>query len=110
MPCTRHASLGTILLLAGLAACENGSDPTPLADQPKISAASTKASTLRHFITFKGAIPERFDARVQALGGKVALKENVLRFASVTGLSDQDAQSLVTDGLAATADEEPIIQ
>jgi subtilisin family serine protease len=104
------SSLGAVLLAAGVAACDNSSAPTPVAEQPRISAASARAATGRHLVTFKAGVPDGFVARVKALGGKVALQDGALGFAAVSGLSDQEAASLVRDGLAATAEIEPVIQ
>jgi subtilisin family serine protease len=110
MPRLRLTSYGTILLLVGAVACDNASDPTTVVDQPSMSAVRAKAATERHLITFKGAPPEAFAARVKALGGKVALTDDILGLAAVTGLTDQKAQSLVADRLAATAEVEPVIE
>ena len=104
------SSLGAVLLVGGVAACDSSSAPTPVADQPRISAASARAATSRHLVTFKAGVPAAFVARVKALGGKVALEDDALGFAAVSGLSDQEAESLVRDGLAATAEVEPVIQ
>jgi lantibiotic leader peptide-processing serine protease len=106
----RVSSLGAILAVAAVAACDNSSAPTTVVDQPRISAASARAATSRHLVTFNAAIPDAFVARVKALGGKVAIKDDALGFAAVSGLNDQEAASLVRDGLAATAEVEPVIQ
>ncbi len=106
----RLAAYATVLLLAGLAACDSSSAPTPVADQPGSNAATLKSSLSRHLFTFRAAIPDGFTRRVQALGGKIALKDEVLRAAAVSGLTDREAQDLVRDGLAQAAEVEPVLQ
>jgi choline dehydrogenase-like flavoprotein len=96
--------------VAGLAGCDSTSDPTPLAQHPQFAAARVKAETTRYLITFTGRVPSGFEARVKALGGKVSLKDDVLGFAAVRGLDAQEAQSLVRDRLAATAEIEPVLR
>jgi lantibiotic leader peptide-processing serine protease len=110
MLCLRTTRYGIVLLLAGLVACEDASEPTTGLNQPGLSASRAQAATERHLITFNTAVPDGFAVRVKALGGKVALTDDALGLAAVTGLSDQDAQSLVTDKLAATAEPEPVIE
>jgi subtilisin family serine protease len=61
-------------------------------------------------MTFTAKIPAGFEARVVALGGRVALRDDAMAFATVSGLDAQEAQSLVGDGLAATAEPEPVLQ
>jgi subtilisin family serine protease len=102
--------LGLAAVLAGLAACDSSSDPTPAVQQPQLSAVRAKAQTTRYLVTFRAGVPGAFEARVKALGGKVSLKDATLGFAAVSGLDEQEAQSLVRDGLAATAEVEPVLQ
>ena len=91
---TRHlGSLCVAVLVAGLAACDDASDPTTVPQHPQFAAASVKAQTTRHLITFKSSMPSTFEARVKALGGKVSLKDDALGFAAVSGLDDQSARA-----------------
>ena len=108
MPPKQLRPLCVALALAGLAACEDSSDPTPVTQN--LSAAGAQARGTRYVVTFKSGVPNGFDLRVAALGGKVSLRDEVLGFAAVSGLSERGAQSLVRDGLAATAEVEPVIQ
>jgi subtilisin family serine protease len=108
---TRHlGSWCVAVIVAGLAACDNASDPTTVPQHPQFAAARVKAQTTRYLITFKSTMPRAFEARVKALGGKVSLKDDALGFAAVSGLDDQEAQSLVRDGFAQDAEVEPVIQ
>ena len=68
--------------VAGLAACDNASDPTTVPQHPQFAAARVKAQTTRYLITFKSTMPRAFEARVKALGGKVSLKDDALGFAA----------------------------
>jgi lantibiotic leader peptide-processing serine protease len=96
--------------VVSVVACDSTSDPTPIAQRPQFAAARLKAETTRYLITFTARIPSGFEARVTALGGQVSLKDDVLGFAAVRGLDEQEAQSLVRDRLAATAEVEPVLQ
>src|SRR5204863_7811273 len=71
-------------------------------------AARASSNSPTYFVTFKSRVPSTFAARVAALGGKVRLKDDALGFASVSGLTEQEAQSLVRGGLAKTAQIEPV--
>ena len=110
MPSNPLRAMSLAVVLAGLAACDNTSDPTPVVQQPQLSTASAKAQTSRYLVTFKARMPATFEARVTSLGGKVSLQDDKLGFAAVSGLDDAEAQSLVRDGLAETAEIEPVLQ
>jgi lantibiotic leader peptide-processing serine protease len=107
MSISRLGSLCTVVVLAGLAACDSASDPTTVPQQPAFAASRAQAPD--YFITFKAQMPAAFEARVIALGGKVNRKDDALGFASVSGLDAQEAQSLVRDGLAQSAEVEPVV-
>lgn len=109
MPTRPLRAFCVAVVVAGLAACDS-SDPTPVAQHPQFTAARVQAATTRYLVTFKSGVPGTLEARVKALGGTVSLKDAALGFAAVSGLGETEAQSLVRDGLAETAEIEPVIQ
>jgi subtilisin family serine protease len=106
MRCMRRLSYAALLVLAGVVACE-GAPSTTEADPAALTAARGPSS--RYVVTFKGAIPSGFAARVEAVGAKVALRDDAFGFAALSGLSDQAAARLVKDGLVATAEIERVV-
>jgi subtilisin family serine protease len=109
MPISRLRAVGIAVVLGGLAACDSASDPTTVPQQPAFAASKANAGPPDYLVTFKSQAPAAFEARVKALGGKVNRQDDALGFASVSGLDDQAAQSLVRDGLAETAGIEPVL-
>jgi lantibiotic leader peptide-processing serine protease len=108
MSISRLGSICIAAVVGGLAACDSASDPTAVPQQPAVAASRAKVVPPDYLVTFKAQMPAAFEARVKALGGTVNRKDDALGFASVRGLDAQEAQSLVGDGLAQSAEVEPV--
>lgn len=99
----------------GLVACAD--DPiepqAQLAPQPALNAlpglAGAEAPPVRHLVVFKGSAPKDFEAKVNELGGTVALNHKV-GIAVVTGLDETTSAQLKDRVKAQFVEEQPQFQ
>lgn len=125
MQLRKHTPLLLVAALGLVACVDDRVQPLPPAAAPSWSASSLSVPAtlnatrsfagiemepvVRHVVVFKGKAPADFEAKVEALGGAVALNHSI-GIAVVTGLDDDAAAQLQVDVKADFVEEHPFFE